>query len=144
VANYEIQKFQGGNWVVDSIFDDQVLAIDAAKAIMGGSRAPAAIRVMEESEGDAQPRLLYRQTAVDEHNNEASRAKAQTMREIEAARAARNAEKQAARAARVEKSRKAAKKAPSWAALALRLVAVAIVGVGAFEALRYYVTVVLR
>jgi hypothetical protein len=144
VASYEIQKFQGGNWVVDSIFDDQILAIDAAKAIMGGSRAPAAIRVMEESDGDAPPRLIYRQTAVDEHNNEASRAKAQTMREIEAARAARNAEKQAARAARAQKAHRPAKKAQSWAALALRLVAVAVVGISAFEALRYYVTVVLR
>jgi hypothetical protein len=136
MATFEIQKFQGGTWVVDSIFDDQILAIDAAKGIMGGQRAPAAIRVVEESETGGAPRLIFRQTSVDEHNNEAARNKAEVRKEVEAARAVRHNEKMVARAKRT--ARKPGKPPPSWTGIGLRLVILLMTGIGALGALQYY------
>jgi hypothetical protein len=141
VATYEIQKFQNGTWVVDSIFDDQILAIDAAKGIMGGARPPAAIRVVEESETGGSPRLIFRQTSVDDHNNEATRQKAEIRREVEAFRAVRQAEKTAARvekARKARKPRKPRKPPPSWRAIAIRSMVLGFLCLGALEALRFY------
>src|SRR5271155_4498480 len=91
---YEVQRFVGGQWEAYSIFDEQTLAIDAAKGLMNTGRPPSAVRVVEEDEDGSPPRTLFRQTAVDSHNKEATKRQLDNTREVEASRAARALEKE--------------------------------------------------
>ena len=39
MPTYEIRKYTGGRWMLDSIFDDKDDAVDEAKSLMERSRA---------------------------------------------------------------------------------------------------------
>lgn len=57
-ALYEVQVFQDQSWKVDSVFDDQDLAIEAARRISGGGRRAA--RVIEEQTDSKTGRAVMR------------------------------------------------------------------------------------
>ena len=122
---YEVQRFVGGQWEAYSIFDEQTLAVDAAKGLMNSGRPPSAVRVVEEDEEGKPPRTVFRETKVDDHNKEAVKRQVDTTREVEAARAARQLEKAIARG-----SAAAAKKSKpiNWWMMYFRLAIVLTVG----------------
>jgi hypothetical protein len=118
---YEVQRFVGGQWEAYSIFDEQTLAIDAAKGLMNTGRPPSAVRVVEESEdGSTAPRTLFRESSVDKHNKEAVKRQLDNSREVEAARAARQLEK----ALTKDKALAAKKKPINWWMVYLRVAVV--------------------
>jgi hypothetical protein len=132
---YEVQRFVGGQWEAYSIFDEQTLAIDAAKGLMNTGRPPSAVRVVEENEdGSTAPRTLYRESSVDKHNKEAVKRQLDNTREVEAARAARQLEKAMAR-----QTAAAVKKKPiNWWMVYLRVAVVLTVGWGVIILIRHY------
>ena len=48
---YEIQKFSGGRWVLDSVADDKKVAIEMSAALMKSGRAPGGVQVMSVQRG---------------------------------------------------------------------------------------------
>ena len=48
---YEIQKFSGGRWVLDSVADDKKVAIDMATALAKSGRASGGVQVMSVQRG---------------------------------------------------------------------------------------------
>jgi hypothetical protein len=132
---YEVQRFVAGQWEPYSIFDEQTLAIDAAKGLMSTGRPPSAVRVVEEDEDGSPPRTLFRETAVDGHNKEAAKRQLDNTREVEAARAARALEK-----ARAKGPAAAAKKSKpiNWWMMYLRLAVVLTVGWFVVVLFRHY------
>ena len=122
---YEVQRFVGGQWEAYSIFDEQTLAIDAAKGLMNTGRPPSAVRVVEENEdGSTPPRTLFRESSVDKHNKEAVKRQLDNSREVETARAARQLEKALTR----EKAVAAKRKPINWWMVYLRVAVVLTVG----------------
>ncbi len=79
IVAYEIQTYRGGEWKIDSIFDDKELAtFDATR--MEESGRHSAIRIVEEtydSETDlTKVRIVFRSSKVSE-SNQATEAKQQ-------------------------------------------------------------------
>ncbi|MBV8652362.1 MAG: hypothetical protein JO255_12915 [Alphaproteobacteria bacterium] len=131
---FEVQRFVGGQWEAYSIFDEQTLAIDAAKGLMNTGRPPSAVRVVEESEdGSTAPRTLFRETSVDKHNKEAVKRQLDNTREVEAARATRQLEKTLAR----QKATAVKKKPINWWMVYLRVAVVLTVGWFVFILIRH-------
>jgi hypothetical protein len=93
MASFEVQRYTGSGWVPHSDFDDKTFAIEAAKDLMSGKRAPGAARVVEVFSDDRPPRTVYRQSTLEEQNIKARREQFDLVREVEAARAARKAER---------------------------------------------------
>jgi hypothetical protein len=89
---YELQRFVGGGWETYSVFDEQMLAIDAGKGLMNSGRPPAAVRVVEEDEKGGAPRTVFRESTVDGHNKEVVQRQLDTTREVEVSRAVRQSE----------------------------------------------------
>jgi hypothetical protein len=139
MAVYEVQKLSGGDWRPYSAFDEKVLAIDAAKDLMRGDRVPSAVRVMEEPDDGSAARMVYRQTAVDEHNEEVVKRRREDAHAAEGARKSREAKKQDIIAKQAPKKRAPSRgNAPSFTMLMVRLALLVVAGVGALGVLRYY------
>src|SRR5882672_4404157 len=73
MASFEVQRYTGGDWQPHSDFDDKGFAIEAARDLMSGGRAPGAVRVVEVLDGERPPRTVFRQSALDEHNTRTRR-----------------------------------------------------------------------
>jgi len=99
MASFEVQRYAGGDWQPHSDFDDKGFAIEAAKDLMSGGRAPGAVRVVEVLDGERPPRTVFRQSALDEHNTRTRRERFELVRDVEAARAARKQQRAARRVA---------------------------------------------
>jgi len=87
--SYEIQRFAGGRWVLDSVSDDKEVAVTMAKALMEGSRTPTGVRVMScqyNDDGTFSEFTVFRATPVDEHNAEAQTRRLKTEEEAKTAR----------------------------------------------------------
>jgi hypothetical protein len=86
---YELHSFSGGRWKIQGFFDDRDLAISEAHRMEAAHRFPA-VRVVEErfdaQVGGYKSRTVYRSSAVDDHNDHALLERAETRREVEAAR----------------------------------------------------------
>jgi hypothetical protein len=137
---FEVQKFSDGEWRPYSAFDEKILAIDAAKDLMRRDRAPSGVRVMEEPDDDSAPRMIFRQTAVDDHNDEVAKRRRETREEAHAARRVREAKKQDIREAKkARKGQAATADAPGMGSLALRSAVLLTVAVGTLWLLRIYV-----
>ncbi|HLI10984.1 MAG TPA: hypothetical protein VKY65_05250 [Alphaproteobacteria bacterium] len=87
LTSYELQTYQGGNWKIDSIYDDKDLALDMGKQLLSTRRATA-VRVVEEDfvDGKLKSRVIFRKSVVDGENAQARERKMQTMREVQEAR----------------------------------------------------------
>jgi hypothetical protein len=138
---YIVEKLSLGDWRAYSTFDEKILAIDAAKDLMRGDRAPAAVRVMEETEPGAASRMVFRQTASDEEDAEILKRRRADMKAAEDARRIRTAKKQeirAGKAATARQSSLARADEPGFTALMIRLTLLLVAGLGALGALRFY------
>ena len=98
VKAFEIHTFSGGQWKVDSVFDDRSLAIFEAQRMDGSGRF-AAIRVIEEDFNEQSnrttTRTIFRGSKVEADN-------AQALERSRKARQQANANRQPDRAAEVE------------------------------------------
>ncbi|MHA1113776.1 MAG: hypothetical protein ACTSRY_04645, partial [Alphaproteobacteria bacterium] len=85
MISFELHTYLGGNWKIDSIFDDRALAMSEAKRIEERGRT-SAVRVVEEIYDeitrDVQSRTIYRSTKLDKQNSEAIQRQAENKREI--------------------------------------------------------------
>src|ERR1700745_2527401 len=91
MPTYEIRKYTGGRWMLDSIFDDKDDAVDEAKSLMERSRALTAIRVVAVANDETgfKEWTVYKQSIVDGENEQDTQRATQVRREVEAARAQR-------------------------------------------------------
>jgi hypothetical protein len=106
--SYEIQRFGGGRWVLDSVSDDKDVAIAMAKALMDGVRAPAGVRVMscqQNDDGTFSEFTIFRASPVDEHNAEAQSRRLKVEEEVKSAREERASKRRNARVAETRPKR---------------------------------------
>jgi ferric-dicitrate binding protein FerR (iron transport regulator) len=131
MPTYEIRKYTGGRWMLDSIFDDKDDAVDEAKSLMERSRSLTAIRVVAVANDETgfKEWTVYKQSIVDGENEQATQRASQVRREVEAARAQRKLE--------APPNAKAAPKKPQrspwlyYAGMAARVLFVIALGAGA-------------
>lgn len=93
---YEIQRYSGGRWMLDSVADDKEMAVAVAKSLMSGTRGPSGVRVMsvqQNSNGEFSQVTVYRATPLDEHNAEAVVRKLKAQDEVKAFRQQRDFER---------------------------------------------------
>lgn len=129
MLSFELRKYVDGRWVLDTIFDDKTEAVAEAKSLMTRSRSLAAVRVMavQDDESGFKEWTVYKQTMVDESNEQANQRAMQNRREVQTSRAPRNGD-----AARTKAAKKKTKS--SWvyyAGLMARVVAIVGAGAGA-------------
>lgn len=70
---YEVQRHSAGRWMVDSVSDDKDVALELAKALMGGRRPPSGVRVMAvelKESGKFSEISIFRSTMVDQGRDE--------------------------------------------------------------------------
>jgi hypothetical protein len=137
MPTYEIRKYSGGRWMLDSIFDDKDHAVDEAKSLMDRSRTLAAIRVVAVTDDETgfKEWTVYKQSIVDGENEQATQRATQARREVEEARAQRKVVETAAKVVKaVPKKRRS--NWPYYAGLGVRLLFVVGVGIGALVMLR--------
>ncbi|MBV9521377.1 MAG: hypothetical protein JO010_01205 [Alphaproteobacteria bacterium] len=117
---FEVQKYIGGQWRSYALFDQKSLAADAAKELMRQKVPPAAIRVVQDNGDGSPPRTLFRQSPIDEHNQQVLRQRLELERDVVAMRAQRRAERLQARAAAAA-ARAQRRRRKGWALLLFRL-----------------------
>ncbi|HTZ77473.1 MAG TPA: hypothetical protein VMC10_06190 [Stellaceae bacterium] len=94
--SYEIQRYSGGRWFLDSVADDKEMAVAVAKSLTSGARGPTSVRVMavqQYEDGQFSEVTVYRSTPIDEHNAEASVRKLKVADEVKASREQREFER---------------------------------------------------
>jgi hypothetical protein len=137
MPTYEIRKYTGGRWMLDSIFDDKDDAVDEAKSLMERSRALTAIRVVAVANDETgfKEWTVYKQSIVDGENEQANQRASQVRREVEAARAQRKHDG----APKAKPAPKGKQRAawPYYAGMAARVLFVIAIGIGALILLRY-------
>ncbi len=117
--------------MLDSVFDDKAEAIAEAKNLMARTRALAAVRVVAVAEDESGFRewTVYKQTMVDDDNEQANQRAIQSRREVQSARAKREAKVPG-------KTVAAARSGASWIYyIGLMARVVLLVGAGAFAIL---------
>jgi hypothetical protein len=92
MLSFELRKYVDGRWVLDTIFDDKTEAVAEAKSLMTRSRSLAAVRVMavQDDESGFKEWTVYKQTMVDESNEQANQRAIQNRRDAHSARSPRN------------------------------------------------------
>ena len=109
MRSFEVQRFAGGRWVLDSVSDDKDVAVGMAKALMDGVRAPAGVRVMScqyHDDGTFNEFTVFRASPVDEHNAEAQSRRFKIEEEAKSAREERQTRRKHARAPGPPKKRR--------------------------------------
>ncbi len=131
MPTYEIRKYTGGRWMLDSIFDDKDDAVDEAKSLMERSRGLTAIRVVAVANDETgfKEWTVYKQSIVDGENEQATQRASQVRREVEAARAQRKQDV----APKAKAAPKKQRRSPwlYYAGMAVRVLFVIAVGAGA-------------
>jgi hypothetical protein len=107
IKAFEIHTFSGGQWKVDSVFDDRSLAIFEAQRMEGSGRF-AAIRVVEEDFNEQSnrttTRTIFRGSKVEANNAEAlDRSRKARLKAVADRKLGRAAEAEFAGARRVER-----------------------------------------
>src|SRR5579885_1538355 len=102
MLSFELRKYVDGRWVLDTIFDDKTEAVAEAKSLMTRSRSLAAVRVMavQDDESGFKEWTVYKQTMVDESNEQANQRAIQNRRDVQTSRPPRNGEAARAKAAK--------------------------------------------
>lgn len=92
MISFELRKYVEGRWMLDSVFDDKAEAIAEAKSLMARSRTLSAIRVVAVTEDETgfKEWTVYKQTIVDEENEQTAQRAIQTRREVQTARTQRD------------------------------------------------------
>jgi hypothetical protein len=73
MLSFEVRRYTGTRWLLDAVFDDKVLAVAEAKALMARNRALAAVRVMavtEDADGFREW-TIYKQSVINEDEEQA-------------------------------------------------------------------------
>ena len=135
MASYEIRKYVGGRWLLDSVFDDKAAAVDEAKTLMERSRSIPAVRVVAvtDDENGFHERTVFRQSIVDDENDQAMQRAYQAKRELDAARAQRRSE----RARRKAHQHEPTQPSRRYLGIALRVLFAVGAGAGALVLLRW-------
>ena len=135
---YEVHTFQGGNWKIDSFFDDRQLAVATAERLRESDRY-SAVRVVEESYDnetkESLTRVIFSKSKVDGNNVEARKRKAAVAREVaDDDRIMKAAKLQREREKKLEKQK--AERNRWLIGLSLKLVGIVVVGAGLLIGLR--------
>ncbi|HUC66355.1 MAG TPA: hypothetical protein VMA53_13040 [Stellaceae bacterium] len=64
-VTFEVRKYAEGRWLIDSIFDDQSLAVQEAEYLVNTFKTLMAVRVIAVSEGDGE----YREWPIFKYEN---------------------------------------------------------------------------
>jgi hypothetical protein len=136
MPTYEIRKYTGGRWMLDSIFDDKDDAVDEAKSLMERSRGLTAIRVVAVANDETgfKEWTVYKQSIVDGENEQANQRASQVRREVEVARAQRKLD-----VAPKAKAAPRTKRRSGWAyyaGMGARVLFLIAIGIGALILLR--------
>lgn len=79
-VTYEVYGFKGGNWNIDSVYDDREMALYEARMLLD-SRYLTAVRVIEEryneSTGDTVSRIVFKQQKGVDRNKVAPKVAAE-------------------------------------------------------------------
>jgi hypothetical protein len=62
---FEVRKYAEGRWLIDSIFDDQSLAVQEAEFLVNSFKTLTAVRVVAVSEGEGE----YREWPIFKYEN---------------------------------------------------------------------------
>ena len=129
MASYEIRKYVGGRWLLDSVFDDKETAVGEAKTLIERSRAIPAIRVVAvtDDENGFREWTVFKQSIVDDENEQAMQREYQAKRELDTARAQRRSERARRKATPRERPRPSSR----YSAIAVRALVVAGIGIAA-------------
>jgi hypothetical protein len=67
-VTFELRKYVGGRWLLDSVFDDKAYAIEEAKALKERFKSVAAVSVVAvtEEHGEFRESTVFRQSIVDD------------------------------------------------------------------------------
>lgn len=134
-VSYEIHTYRGGQWKIDSVYDDREIAMYEAQRLQNQGRA-AGIRVVEEKynsdSGKIVNRTIFRAAKVDDANNEALERQKAARAEAPAPRKPSDAEMTA-----VAPPPAAKPSGPSMVVLMLTLGAIVLAGIFAIIGLRY-------
>lgn len=88
IVSYEIQTFQGGQWKIDSMFDNREWAVAEAERL-GRNGKFAAVRVVEEryddDSGKTQAKVILKVSKLDEGNQAATQRQKEVRQEIDQA-----------------------------------------------------------
>ncbi|HUH85696.1 MAG TPA: hypothetical protein VLX85_13890 [Stellaceae bacterium] len=69
MLTFEIRKYVGGRWLLDSVFDDKAVAVAEAKQLMERNTSLPGVRVVavaEEAAGSFREWTVFRQMIVDD------------------------------------------------------------------------------
>lgn len=64
-VTFEVRKYAEGRWLIDSIFDDQALAVQEAEYLVNAFKTLMAVRVIAVSEGEGE----YREWPIFKYEN---------------------------------------------------------------------------
>jgi hypothetical protein len=64
-VTFEVRKYAEGRWLIDSIFDDQALAVQEAEFLVNSFKTLMAVRVIAVSEGEGE----YREWPIFKYEN---------------------------------------------------------------------------
>mgnify|MGYP006427292197 CR=1 FL=1 len=130
--SYEIQVYRQGDWSIQAFFDDKELATLEARR-MAETHRYTAVRVIEEivdpASQETRTRVVFRDSAVDKHNQEIRQEREQVQEEALEARRRRQQERQKA-------AKQKTRKRPDWMApnsvpmIMLKALGIAALGIG--------------
>lgn len=136
LVSYELQTFSGGQWKIDSVFDDRELAVYEASRLTD-SRRHSAVRVIEEvfdqRTNNFVDRTVFRSAAIDASNEVAREQRKKNARDVAAARTAPGDVKLTA-----TKTQSARRKNGPAISLILTAGGILLIGIVAMVALRHF------
>ena len=137
IVAYELQTYGGGQWKIDSIFDDRTLALHEAQSLDRSGRH-SGVRVIEEvfdpNEGETKVRTIFRGSRALDASQSALHKTIKNRRETTVS----NREKKAAMPPRAQRQRPVPQKKKSgMIGVMLTGTGLAIVGVGAYVGLQF-------
>jgi hypothetical protein len=74
---YELHSLHGKRWQVETVYDDKTLALADARNLMSGSRAPEAVRVIENDPAGESRSIFHKKKNQPESLQEVRRKKEQ-------------------------------------------------------------------
>lgn len=140
IVAYEIQAFIDGKWKIDSIFDDQELAVLQAKHLVTANRF-AGVRVVQEAfdeeEQKTKSRVVFRGSSMQQHNTDANQRQAEVRREVNQIRDER-AVKEVQKEAVTQRVQAKKKENRALLLIGVRAAVVLVFGAGAYIALKFF------
>lgn len=126
-SSYEIQTYRNGDWTIQAFFDDKELALLEARRMSESNRYPA-VRVIEEildsNMDEVRERVVFRWSEVDKHNEQVRKEQQELQERVLEARRRRQQERQK----KTTPQRSAWLQRNSYVMLALKGVAIAVLG----------------